>query len=84
MVVIFINQNKKTRTGVINQSMRGKFNSQTTYVCKKRGIKKRKLHTYAKAKNMKKSNTLCVTQQLGLLGDHRQAQNMETHASHIK
>jgi hypothetical protein len=33
------------------------FNSQTTYVCKILPIKKEKLHTYAKWKNMKKSNT---------------------------
>ena len=34
------------------------FNSQTTYVCKKMSRKKHKMHTYAKLKKMKKSNTL--------------------------
>lgn len=41
------------------ESIEGKFNSQTTYVCKKLHTKKYKMHTYAKRKKMKKSNTLC-------------------------
>ncbi|EIK43604.1 hypothetical protein O59_003484 [Cellvibrio sp. BR] len=32
---IFISPTEKTLLGVINQSMSEKFNSQTTYVCKK-------------------------------------------------
>lgn len=45
------------------ESMEGKFNSQTTYVCKKTGMENCNLHTYAKAINMNKSNTLCEDQQ---------------------
>jgi len=40
--------------------MDAKIDSQTTYVCKKSGGEFCKLHTYAKAKNMKKSNTFLL------------------------
>lgn len=44
------------------ESMEGGFNSQTTYVCIILQNKNHKLHTYAKKKNMAKSNTFLHTQ----------------------